>query len=150
MQKNGPQSFRCSKFDQNLCEELKKGLYGPDALHEVEKLVANLMCVHAKSVRDRQPNIQRSTGRSRSTGWAVMGTPDLTFVSLCKFSFVVEFLNGFELFSTYLMNRLNHFFQCNCRTRKSLNVALQISESPYVRTLRSNLVKWLIRCLFGM
>ena len=68
--KNGPQSFRCSEFHQNLCEQLKKDLHGPDALHELEMLVVNLMCVHAKSARDRQPSIQRPTGRSRSTGWA--------------------------------------------------------------------------------
>ena len=73
VRKNGPQSFRFSKFHQNLCEELKKGLHGPGALHELEMLVANLMCVqyiYAKSASDRQPSIQKSTGRSRSTGWA--------------------------------------------------------------------------------
>ena len=70
VQKNGPQSFRCSEFHQNFCEEPKKGLHVPDALHELEILVANLMCVNAKSARDRQPSIQRSAGRSRSTGWA--------------------------------------------------------------------------------
>ena len=48
----------------------KKGLHGPDTLHELEMLVANLICVHAKLTRDRQPSIQRSTGTSRSTGWA--------------------------------------------------------------------------------
>ena len=92
--KNGLESFRCSELHQNLCEELKKNLHGPDALHELEMLVANPMCVHAKLARDRQPSIQRSTGRSRSTGGAV-GTPDLAFMSLCKFYFLVGFLNGF-------------------------------------------------------
>ena len=53
VQTNGPQSFRCSEFHQNLCKELKKGLHGPEALHELEMLVANLMCVHAKSAPDR-------------------------------------------------------------------------------------------------
>ena len=70
VQKNAPQSFTCSEFHQNLCEELKKSFHCPDALHELEMLVANPMCVHAKSARDRQPSIHRSTGRSRSTGWA--------------------------------------------------------------------------------
>ena len=46
VQKNGPQSFKCSEFHHNLCEELKKGFHGSDALHEREMLVANLMCVH--------------------------------------------------------------------------------------------------------
>ena len=69
-QKNGLQSFKRSEFHQNFCEELKKGLHGPNALHELEMLVANLMCVHVKLARDRQPSIQKSTGRSRSTGWA--------------------------------------------------------------------------------
>ena len=68
--KNGLHPSLCSEFHQNLCEELKKGLHGPDALHELEMLVTNLMCVHAKSAHDQQASIQRSTGRSRSTGWA--------------------------------------------------------------------------------
>ena len=62
----------------------------------------------------------------------LVGHPDLASMSLCKFFFLVEFLIGFELFFTHLMKRLNHFFQCSCRARKSLNVALQISESPCV------------------
>ena len=70
VQNNGPQSIRCSEFHQNFCEELKKGLHGPDALHELEMLVANLIYIHAKLTRDRQPSIQRSTGTSRSTSWA--------------------------------------------------------------------------------
>ena len=85
------------------------------------------MCVHAKSARHREPSVERSTGRSRSTGWAI-GTSDLAFISVRKFSFLIEFLNGFEyVFFTYLMKRLNHFLRCNCRARKSLNAPLQIS-----------------------
>ena len=70
VQKNGPQSLTCSEFHQNLCKELPTDFHCPDALHELEMLVTNLMCVHAKSARDRQPSIHRSTGRLRSTGWA--------------------------------------------------------------------------------
>ena len=55
--KNGPQSFGCFEFHQNFCEELKKGLHDPDALHELEMLVAILICVYAKLTRDRQPSI---------------------------------------------------------------------------------------------
>ena len=69
VQKNGPQFFRCSEFHQNVCEELKKGLRGPDALHEPEKLVANLICVHAKMTRDRQPaSKDRPVHRDRLVG----------------------------------------------------------------------------------
>ena len=46
------------EFHQNFCEKLKKGLHGPDALHELEMLVANLICVHAKLTRD-DPKIDR-------------------------------------------------------------------------------------------
>ena len=53
VQKNDPQSFRCSEYHQNLCEELKKGLHGPDALHKLEMLVANLMCVHMCQIGQR-------------------------------------------------------------------------------------------------
>ena len=56
-----------------------------------EMLVANQKCVHAKSARDRQPSIKRLSGRSRST-------PDQAFMSSSKFSFMVEFFNGFEFF----------------------------------------------------
>ena len=66
--KYGLQCFGCSEFHQNLREKLKKGLHGLDAKRDLEILVVILMCVHAKSARDRLPSIQRLT--SRSTGWA--------------------------------------------------------------------------------
>ena len=52
-EKNDLHSYRCSEFHQNLLEELKKGLHGPDALHELEMLEANLMCVHATKLPHR-------------------------------------------------------------------------------------------------
>ena len=109
VQKNGPQSFRCSEFHQNLCEKLEKGLHGPDALRELEMLVANLICahVHAKSTRDRLPSIQRSTGRSRSSGWA----PLIKLLRACASSF---FWLGFLIV-------LNFFYLPNEAAKSLLN-----------------------------
>ena len=73
VQKNGPQSFRCSKFLQNLSlsEELKKGLPGPDALHQLEMFVANLMFVQYtpnQPAIDSQASEDRPVNRDRLVG----------------------------------------------------------------------------------
>ena len=90
------------------------------------------MCVHAKSARDRQPSIQRSTGRSRLTSRAVMGTPHLAFMSLCKFAFLVFFLLVLSFFLPMPNEAAKSLFQCNRRAREILNVVLQKSESAHV------------------
>ena len=47
--------------NENAVKSKKKKNYGPDALHELWKLMANLLDVHTKSASDRLPSIQRST-----------------------------------------------------------------------------------------
>ena len=54
---------------QIYVKSLKKGLHGPDALHELEMLVANLMCVHAKSAAiDSQASKDRPVECDRLVG----------------------------------------------------------------------------------
>ena len=69
-------------------------------------LVVNLICVHAKLTRDRQPSIQRSTGTSRSTGWA----PLIKLIWAGASSLLVEFLMV-----------LNFFYQPNEAAKSLLN-----------------------------
>ena len=53
VQKNVLNSSNVPNTAKIYVKSYKKGLHGPDALHELEMLVANLMCVHAKTARDR-------------------------------------------------------------------------------------------------
>ena len=55
IQKNGPQSFRCSEFHQNLCEKLIKRSSRPGRVTLSGNVGGqpNVYNVHAKSVRDR-------------------------------------------------------------------------------------------------
>ena len=94
---NRLQSFKCSEFHQNICEELKKGLHGPDALHELEMLVANLMCVQCTcQIGPRSTANHSKIDRYIAIDW--LDNPDQAFMSLRKFSFLVEFFNGFKFF----------------------------------------------------
>ena len=83
------------RIPTDLREELKKGLHGLNALHELEMLVANLMSVQYMPNR---PAIDSQVSKDRPVDCDRLVYPDQAFMSLCKFSFLVEFFIGFEFF----------------------------------------------------
>ena len=116
----------------------------PGAIHELEMLVAILICVAyipSRPAIDSQAFKDRPVDRDGLVGllWSSSYELELAVKQKRQVLFLVEFLNGFELYlpDEAAIGPITFSSVKKCRARKNLNVALQISESPYV----CNLVK---------